>query len=122
MYLAGFENLVVLITLIFATGLTLGMFLVAQATMIADAVDSAERATGLRNDGISFATLTFVTKVMSAFSVMAFGIVVVLAGYEKGIEVTAEMQNIVFIGITLVPAASCLLSAIPFFAYRLRDR
>ena len=119
MYLAGFQDLLVLIGLIFVTGLMLGVFLVAQATMIADAVDHAERATGLRNDGISFATLTFVTKVMSAFSVMAFGIVVVLAGYEKGVEVTAGMQDIVFIGITLVPAVSCLLSAIPFFLYRL---
>jgi GPH family glycoside/pentoside/hexuronide:cation symporter len=119
MYVAGFRDLPVLIVLIFLTGLMLGVFLVAQATMIADAVDHAERATGLRNDGISFATLTFVTKVMSAFSVMAFGIVVVLAGYEKGVEVTATMQHVVFIGITLVPAASCLLSAIPFFAYRL---
>jgi sugar (glycoside-pentoside-hexuronide) transporter len=119
MYVAGFQNLIVLIVLIFVTGLMLGVFLVAQTTMIADAVDSAERATGLRNDGISFATLTFVTKVMSAFSVMAFGIVVVIAGYEKGVEVTPEMQNIVFIGITLVPAISCLLSAIPFWRYRL---
>jgi len=120
LYVVGFANLPALIILIFATGLTLGVFLVSQTTMIADAVDHAERATGLRNDGISFATLTFVTKVMSAFSVMAFGIVVVLAGYEKGVEVTAGMQHIVFIGITLVPAASCLLSAIPFFAYRLK--
>ncbi len=119
MYVAGFQNLIVLILLIFVTGLMLGVFLVAQTTMIADAVDAAERATGLRNDGISFATLTFVTKVMSAFSVMAFGIVVVIAGYQKGVEVTAEMQNIVFIGITLVPAVSCLLSAIPFWRYRL---
>jgi sugar (glycoside-pentoside-hexuronide) transporter len=119
MYVAGFQNLIVLIVLIFVTGLMLGVFLVAQTTMIADAVDSAEHATGLRNDGISFATLTFVTKVMSAFSVMAFGIVVVIAGYEKGVEVTPEMQNIVFIGITLVPAISCLLSAIPFWRYRL---
>ena len=119
MYLAGFENLIVLIVFIFASGLTLGVFLVAQTTMIADAVDHAERTSGVRNDGISFATLTFVTKVMSAFSVMAFGIVVVIAGYQKGVEVTAEMQNIVFIGITLVPAVSCLLSAIPFWRYRL---
>ena len=119
MYLMGFQNLVALIVLIFITGLMLGVFLVSQTTMIADAVDHAERATGLRNDGISFATLTFVTKVMSAFSVMAFGIVVVIAGYEKGVEVTPEMQNIVFIGITLVPAISCLLSAIPFWRYRL---
>jgi sugar (glycoside-pentoside-hexuronide) transporter len=121
MYLAGFENLVVLILFIFASGLTLGVFLVAQTTMIADAVDHAEVLTGVRNDGISFATLTFVTKVMSAFSTLAFGIVIVIAGYHEGVEVTADMQQISFIGITLVPAVSCLVSAIPFFFYRLDD-
>jgi len=119
MFLAGFENLVVLTAFIVATGLLLGVFLVSQTTMIADAVDHAEETTGVRNDGISFATLTFVTKVMSALSVLIFGIFVVLAGYEEGVVVTREMQDTVWIAITLVPAASCLLSAIPFWRYRL---
>jgi sugar (glycoside-pentoside-hexuronide) transporter len=123
MYVAGFENILVLTTFIFLTGLLLGVFLVSQTTMIADAVDRAEEATGIRNDGISFATLTFVTKVMSALSVLLFGIFVVLAGYEEGVSVTPEMQHTVWLAITLVPAVSCLLSAIPFFFYRLeRER
>jgi sugar (glycoside-pentoside-hexuronide) transporter len=121
MFFAGFENLVVLIVFIFASGLMLGVFLVSQTTMIADAVDHAEEQTGVRNDGISFATLTFVTKVMSAFSTLAFGIVLVIAGYQEGVDVTPAMQQIVFVGITLVPAASCLISAAPFFFYRLGD-
>lgn len=122
MYLVGFENLVVLTAFIFATGLLLGVFLVSQTTMIADAVDAAEERTGVRNDGISFATLTFVTKVMSALSVLLFGIFVVLAGYQEGVVVTPEMQQTVWIAITLVPAASCLLSAVPFTFYRLAPR
>ncbi|WP_309712635.1 glycoside-pentoside-hexuronide (GPH):cation symporter [Pseudolysinimonas sp.] len=121
MFVGGFEDLVVLVIFIFLSGLALGVFLVAQTTMIADAVDHAENATGVRNDGISFATLTFVTKVMSAFSTLAFGIVIVIAGYQEGVVVTPAMQQIAFIGITLIPAASCLLSAIPFFFYRLGD-
>lgn len=119
MFVVGFENLFVLTAFIFLTGLLLGMFLVSQTTMIADAVDNAEQLTGVRNDGISFATLTFVTKVMSALSVLLFGVFVVLAGYQEGVVVTPDMQNTVWIAITLVPAASCLLSAIPFFFYRL---
>lgn len=118
MYLTGFENLIVLTSFIFVTGLLLGVFLVSQTTMIADAVDAAEEATGVRNDGISFATLTFVTKVMSALSVLLFGIFVVLAGYQEGVVVTPGMQHTVWIAITLVPAASCLLSAVPFLFYR----
>lgn len=122
MFVAGFQNLVVLTAFIFVTGLLLGVFLVAQTTMIADAVDRAEETTGVRNDGISFATLTFVSKVMSAISVLVFGVFVVIAGYEDGVVVTPEMQTTVWIAITLVPAASCLLSAIPFWRYRLEPR
>lgn len=122
MYFTGFDSIVAIVVFIFLTGLTLGAFLVVQATMIADAVDDVERRTGVRNDGISFATLTFVSKIMTALSVLAFGIVVVAAGYQDGVTVTTSMQNTVFIGITLVPAASCLLSAVPFFFYRLGGR
>ena len=122
MFFAGFADLAVLTAFIFVTGLLLGVFLVSQTTMIADAVDHAEATTGVRNDGISFATLTFVTKVMSAVSILVFGIFVVLAGYEEGVVVTPAMQQTVWIAITLVPAASCLLSALPFWRYRLDSR
>jgi sugar (glycoside-pentoside-hexuronide) transporter len=119
MYFAGFRSLVSIMIFIFLTGLTLGIFLVVQATMIADAVDDAERRTGVRNDGISFATLTFVSKIMAGLAVLAFGVFVVIAGYQDGVHITPEMQNTVFLSITIVPAISCLLSAIPFFFYRL---
>lgn len=119
MYLAGFEDIVAVLVFIFLTGLSLGVFVVVQTTMIADAVDDIERRTGIRNDGISFSTLTFVSKVMSALAVLVFGIIIVVAGYEAGVTVTPEMQNIVFIGLTLVPAVSCLISAVPFLFYRL---
>ena len=119
MYLVGYTNILWIVVFIFLTGLTLGVFLVVQATMIADAVDDVEKRTGVRNDGISFATLTFVSKIMSALAVLVFGLFVVAAGYEQGVVVTPEMQNTVFISITLVPALSCLVSAVPFLFYRL---
>ena len=119
MYLVGFANLVAILVFIFLTGLTLGVFLVAQATMIADAVDDAERRLGVRNDGISFAGLTFASKIMNALAVLVFGVFVVMAGYQGGVSVTPAMQNTVFIAITIVPAVSCVLSAIPFLFYRL---
>ena len=119
MFVAGFENLAVILVFIFLTGLTLGIFLVVQATMIADSVDDVERRLGVRNDGISFAALTFVSKIMNALAVLVFGVFIVAAGYENGVDITPTMQNTVFAAITLVPAASCLLSAIPFLFYRL---
>jgi sugar (glycoside-pentoside-hexuronide) transporter len=119
MYFVGYANILWIVVFIFLTGLTLGVFLVVQATMIADAVDDVEKRTGVRNDGISFATLTFVSKIMSALAVLVFGLFVVAAGYEQGAVITPEMQNTVFISITLVPALSCLVSAVPFLFYRL---
>jgi sugar (glycoside-pentoside-hexuronide) transporter len=122
MYLVGFASIAAIVAFIFLTGLTLGVFLVVQATMIADAVDDAERRTGIRNDGVSFATLTFVSKIMSALAVLVFGLFVAVAGYQADAEVTPEMQNTVFAAITLVPALSCLVSAVPFAFVRLPRR
>ena len=119
MYLVGFQNLVAVVVFIFLTGLTLGVFLVVQATMIADSVDDVELRTGLRNDGISFATLTFVSKIMTAVAVLVFGLFVVAAGYDSGAQVTPRMQQTIWMSITLIPAISCLASAIPFLFYRL---
>ncbi|MDQ1543622.1 MAG: putative glucitol transport protein GutA, partial [Actinomycetota bacterium] len=100
----------------------LGVFLVVQATMIADSVDDVEARTGVRNDGISFATLTFVSKIMTAVAVLVFGLFIVFAGYHDGVRITPEMQQTVWLSITVVPAISCLLSAIPFLFYRLGGR
>lgn len=120
MYVAGYANVIVMMVFIFLTGLTLGLFLVVQATMIADSVDDVERRTGVRNDGISFSTLTFVSKIMNALAVLVFGIFIVVAGYQSGVEVTPQMRDTLFVSITLIPALSCLLSAVPFFFYRMR--
>jgi GPH family glycoside/pentoside/hexuronide:cation symporter len=119
LWIVGFASLIGMIVFIFLTGLTLGIFLVVQTTLIADAVDDVERRTGVRNDGISFATLTFSAKIMGALAVLVFGAFVVLAGYQDGVKITPQLQNTVFFSITIIPAISCVLSAIPFFFYRL---
>jgi GPH family glycoside/pentoside/hexuronide:cation symporter len=122
MYVAGFANIGAVLVFIFLTGLTLGIFGVVQTTMIADAVDDVERRTGVRNDGISFSTLTFVAKIMNALAVLVFGSFVVLAGYQAGVVITHTMQQLVWAAITLVPAISCLVSVVPFFFYRLSGK
>ncbi len=122
LWLVGFASLIGMIVFIFLTGLTLGIFLVVQTTLIADAVDDVERRTGVRNDGISFATLTFSAKIMGALAVLASGAFVVLAGYHSGVHITQDMKQTVFFSITVIPAISCVLSAIPFFFYRLASQ
>jgi sugar (glycoside-pentoside-hexuronide) transporter len=118
-YFAGYHNLYVLMVFVFLAGITSGIYLVLQPTLIADAVDDVEKRTGVRNDGISFATLTFSSKVIVAIATGAFALFVVLAGYHAGVHVTPSMANILLISITLLPAVSCLLCVIPLFFYRL---
>ena len=121
MYFVGFASLYAMMAMIFLTGVTLGVFSVVQTTMIADAVDSVERQTGVRNDGLSFSSLTFVSKLMGSLAVLVFGMMLAMTGYESGIVVTAKMQNTVFLSITLIPAASCLVSIVPFLLYKLPE-
>lgn len=117
MYVLGYQNLYVMMGMIFLTGLTLGIFTVVQTTMIASAVDSTERKTGIRNDGIAFSSLTFVSKLMGSLAVLVFGAVLAGIGYEKGVFVTDGMKDAVYKTITLVPAASCLISVVPFLFF-----
>ena len=59
------------------------------------------------------------SKIMNALAILVFGAFIVIAGYEAGVTVTPELQWTVFASLTLVPAASCLVSAVPFLFYRL---
>jgi Na+/melibiose symporter-like transporter len=45
-----------------------------------------------------------------------------LIGNEKDVAATEDMRNAVFQIISLVPAVSCLISAIPFAFYSLEDK
>jgi GPH family glycoside/pentoside/hexuronide:cation symporter len=122
MYFLGFENLYFMMGMIFLTGLTLGIFSVVQTTMIAGAVDYMEKKTGVRNDGIAFSSLTFVSKLMGSLAILVTGAVLAMIGYEKGVTVTEGMKDAVFKTISLVPAASCLVSVIPFAFFSLNEQ
>jgi GPH family glycoside/pentoside/hexuronide:cation symporter len=119
MYLVGFNNVPLIMALIFGIGLSMGLFSVAETTMIAASVDHIERRTGIRNDGISFSTLTFVAKLKGSLAVLVFGLVITASHYEKGVTVTPEMQNMIFSAITLIPMFSSALSTIPFSFFKL---
>lgn len=119
MYFVGFENVYVMMGMIFFTVVTLGIFSVVQTTMIADSVDAMERQTGVRSDGIAFSSLTFVSKLMGSLAVLVFGAVIAALGYEKGVEVIEHMKDATYMTITLLPAVSCLVSVVPFLFYKL---
>jgi GPH family glycoside/pentoside/hexuronide:cation symporter len=122
MYLVGYRNIVTVLIMLFIVGLFSGFFIVVQTAMIADSVDYGEYKSGERNEGICFAGLTFVSKLMGAIATMAFGVAVAYVGYSKGAEITGYIQNGVYFAITIIPAISCLIGAIPFFFYDLTEK
>jgi len=121
MYLVGYSNLILFIILLFFSGFFSGFFIVVLTAMIADSVDYYEYKTNTRNEGISFAGLTFISKLMGALATMAFGAVIVAIGYSSGIQVTTKIKTGVFFSITILPAISCIIGTIPLFFYPLTD-
>jgi len=117
LWLIGFANLWPVVLLFVVLGFASGIFMVGQTAMVAESVDWLAERTGLRTEGIAFAGLTFVSKVMGALATFAFGIAVAMVGYGKGVVVHDAMRQGLWLTITLLPAASNLLGAAVFLAY-----
>ena len=121
MYFIGYSNFWLFVCMLFVSGFFTGFFIVIQTAMIADSVDYYEYKTGSRNEGVSFAGLTFISKLMGALATMVFGMVVVAVGYSTGVTITPHIKDGVFLSITIIPAISCAIGIIPFLFYPLSD-
>lgn len=64
-------------------------------TMVADVVEDNERRTGRRSAGVFFAARTFAQKSTNGLGVMAGGIIVGIAGLEKGMSREAATADMV---------------------------
>jgi sugar (glycoside-pentoside-hexuronide) transporter len=121
MFAAGWSSFPLVVALIFAAGFFTGFFIVTQTAMIADSVDYMEYQSGDRNEGVCFAGLTFVSKLMGALATFSFGLAVAAVGYAKGVPIDSRVKDGVYLAMTLVPAASCLAGTVPFFFYPLTE-
>ncbi|MDR1927523.1 MAG: MFS transporter [Oscillospiraceae bacterium] len=73
----------VLTMLIFAfNGVGLGLYMVLQSNMIADAVDYEDYTNHVRPDGVFFSGQTFITKIGTAISVVIFGLLKDFVGFS----------------------------------------
>ncbi|MEJ5274088.1 MAG: MFS transporter, partial [Spirochaetota bacterium] len=121
MFFVGYSNFILFLIFIFISGFFSGFFIVVLTAMIADSVDYYEYKTDTRNDGISFAGLTFISKLMGALATMAFGAVIVAIGYSSNSPITPKIKDGVFFSVTLLPAISCIIGTIPLIFYPLTD-
>lgn len=121
LYVVGWHSLVATAALMFVGGLFFGANTVVQIVMVGDTADYVEARTGARADGMSFAGLTFITKLSSALATMLFGATAAWVGYDPNGVVTDAMRDGIWLVFTLGCALSCLLAIIPLRWYDLPE-
>ena len=111
--------------------------------MVADSIDYMEHKTGVRNDGVFFSGLNFVSKLTAAITAMVTNGVLATVNYEEtiktlgaAIEKAANLGQVftlnfaqdypdittaLLILITFIPAAGCVLQALPIHGYNLSE-
>ena len=124
------KNLFLCIPMFFIMSIPLGVINVVSGIMVFDCLDYMEYKTGYRDNALGSACQSFVNKLGNAFatvSIIAMYIVAHIdvkmlnAGPEKALELAKNLgptQNFAMYSlVTLVPAVSLLLTAVPLFFY-----
>jgi len=126
-------------------GISIGLSLVVQTYMIADAVDYEEYNSGRRPDGVFFSGQTFLAKINASISQIIYGIACSVVGFsdanikalnefvEKGEVLVRDammtthpeyksFMTMLFFMITIPAAIGSLLAVIPTWKYALDDK
>lgn len=129
MYFVGYSNFYLFLGMLIFAGLPLGIFNVITYAMIADSVDYLEWKTGRRSEGACFACQTFISNLTAGISNFITTQVLDVFGYiqpERIRDASGKLIEIVqtqstrtldgmFIMVTVIPAVSLALCAIPMF-------
>ena len=129
--------------MLFFGGFLTGFTTVYNTTMIADSVDYMEHRTGKRNDGVFFSGLNFTAKLTAAITAIITNLIFSAVNYTdtintltteiaeasaKGLDYTLnfasaypEITSAMLVLITFVPAAGCVLQALPIHKYSLDE-
>lgn len=113
-------NMVVMLIMLFLTGLQFGAVTLMPMIMVADCVDNYEYETGKRVEGPAFSILTLTIKVCLAIGAALGLILIQVSGYDAAASVesiSASTKNIVYFAYVGVPGIFSLLAAIPMFKY-----
>lgn len=117
LYVSGYTYLPLAILLYALLVGLMGPGIVLQTAMIADSVDYGERRTGIRSEGLTFSFQTFLAKANAALGGLIGGVLLARVGYEAGsVQSLRTLQGIWAI-LTIGPALSGILNAIPFLWY-----
>ncbi len=121
MYFAGYANFYVFLAILAVAGLPLGIFNVITYAMVADSVDYLEWKTGRRSEGVCFASQTFISKLTAGISTLITSFVLEAVHFVQPIndvpvlDQPEQVFNGMFFMVTILPAISLALCAIPMF-------
>lgn len=143
LFFVGYNNIPFMAAMLGICGFLTGFSNVYNTTMIADSVDYMEHKTGKRNDGVFFSGLNFTSKLTGALTAVITNSIFHLVNYTETIgsltdAIAASAANgqafnlnfavqypkialAMFVLITLIPAAGCILQAIPIHGYFLDE-
>lgn len=124
-FLSGYDNLVVLLSLLVVKSLFSGVWSASAVMFIADCIEYGQFRTGERNQGIAFATKAFTNKIIVAitgalgmFGIAAFGFVEG-AGVVQSARTVQGIWLLYSIG-PIIGSVICVAVLLGF--YKLRDR
>ena len=102
---------------LFLSGLPLGIFNIVITSIVGECVDYLEWKHNIRLEGMTASVATFMAKIGNAISSGIIPMILLLFNYVENQPQTTETKNAILMLITLLPAASILLSIIPIFFY-----
>ena len=143
-FLVGYQHILFLGIMLFIAGFLTGFSTVYNTTMIADSIDYMEHKTGKRNDGVFFSGVNFTSKLTAAITAIVTNLIFSTVNYTEtintltenianasaqGLDYTLdfastypEITSAMLILITFVPAAGCILQALPIHGYSLDEK
>ena len=99
------------------SGLPLGVLNIAVTSIVGECVDYLEWRHNIRLEGMTASMSTFMAKIGNALSAGMIPMILLVVGYVENQEQTVYTKNAILMLISLLPAASLLLSIIPMFFY-----
>lgn len=121
MYFLGMDHFILTLGLLFVSGLSLGLGDVITYTLVGDTVEDYAQKTGIRLEGLIFASHTFTTKLQSAIGLFTIGLVLDQSGFVENSLQSLKASQGIFQLISLFPAIACLLSLIPLPFFHMEE-
>ena len=118
LFFVGYNNLMIVLALLFVVGFSMGINDVIMYMMVNDSIDYLQRKTSKRLEGMVFSLHTFTTKLQTAIGLFIMGIVLTTFGFIENIPQSESSMFGIFLLLTLLPAASSMLSLIPMLSYQ----